>query len=303
VKLLVAVLVLVACGDPAAEAPDAAITYDSGPQYPPPRTDVVPSVGSDGSIDIATWNIENFPKAGNTAEHVANLIASLDLDLVALQEIEDTDAFNELVARLPEHGGVLSTHTYGNGTYQKLGFLYRRELLSVTGQKLLLTSYGYNLPRPPLQITVTVDSAGVDFTVIVVHLKAGFDTEDRERREAATVLLEDHVADQVAGAGDSDVIVLGDFNEIVTSAGGRAVLSPWLDAPSAYEVHTEDLANGGGFTFVPSQVILDHVVTTASLDDELAGGAVIIPRLDVQFLGYEQSVSDHLPVVVSMPAP
>src|SRR5690606_42157527 len=88
--------------------------------YEPPRTDLVAPVGSGATVDIATWNIENFPADESTPSLVADLVASLDLDLIAVQEITSVVAFNELVARLPDHGGLLSSHTYGDDTYQKV---------------------------------------------------------------------------------------------------------------------------------------------------------------------------------------
>jgi endonuclease/exonuclease/phosphatase family metal-dependent hydrolase len=297
VRLAVGALVLLACGDGGAGAPDAAPAPDAGADYPPPRTDVVPRVGTDGALDVATWNVENFPRTPVTAERMADLIASLDLDLVAMQEIEDVAAFEELVARLPAHEGVLSPHTYGDGTYQKLAFVYRADVLAVSDARLLLTSYGYDLPRPPLQVTVAVTGADLELTAIAVHLKAGFAAEDRARREAAVALLEDEVA---AGA-DPDAVVLGDFNEVLTTADGRAVMAPWLDAPARYSVLTEALATAGTTSFLPSGAMLDHAVATASLSDELAGGATVVPRLNEQYVGYTDTVSDHLPVVVSMP--
>jgi hypothetical protein len=68
-----------------------------------PSDDLVDPIGSDDAIDIAAWNIENFPANGNTPALVADLITSLDLDLVAVEEIADVDAFDELVELLPDH--------------------------------------------------------------------------------------------------------------------------------------------------------------------------------------------------------
>src|SRR5262245_47611002 len=42
--------------------PDAA---DSWP-YPPPRSGVVPPIGGPDTLEIATWNIENFPASAAT---------------------------------------------------------------------------------------------------------------------------------------------------------------------------------------------------------------------------------------------
>ena len=96
-----------------------------GITYPTPLTDVVNRVGGPNTIDVATWNLENFPMTSQTPEQVANIIASLDLDLLGVQEISDVDAFEELLARLPYHDGFLSSHTYVDGAYQKVGFIWR----------------------------------------------------------------------------------------------------------------------------------------------------------------------------------
>ena len=71
------VLALVGCrqGGDGGEAPDAggheeADAGDTG--YPPPRDDLVAPVGTAGSLDIATWNIENFP-AGKLGDKTLTL--------------------------------------------------------------------------------------------------------------------------------------------------------------------------------------------------------------------------------------
>lgn len=272
--------------------------------YPAPRDDLVPSVGTPGAVDIATWNIENFPKDIATPRLTADLIESMDLDLVVMQEVEDIDGFNQLVARLPDRDSVLSTHTYGNGTYQKIGFIYRTDSITLSDERLLFTSNGYEFPRPPIQVTVTVDDGVhpvVDFLLIGVHLKAGLDFEDRERREAAVVALEGYVRNQVETGDEDEIIIAGDFNEVLTTSAGQAVMSPWLDAPDSYDMRTSDLATAGEVSFIPSFVILDHLVTTAGLSAEIGAGQTVIPHLHQEMPGYEVDISDHLPVVLSIP--
>ena len=272
--------------------------------YPAPNDHLVPAVGRADSVDIATWNIENFPKQSFTPSVMADMITSLRLDLVAVQEIEDSTGFTELVERLDDHDAVLSTHTYGTGEYQKIGLIYNTNILAVTDAKLIFTSEGYNFPRPPLQATVTVDD-GVhpvfDFIVIAIHLKAGTDYEDRERRKDAMVLLENYVTQLVDGSSDDEVIVLGDFNEVLTDSQGLAVMAPWLVAADNYLIHTQPLADADGVSWLPGDMILDHAISTPALNAEFAGSSARIPDLDSQYNSYEPNVSDHLPVVISMP--
>ena len=115
------------------------------------------------------------------------------------------------------------------------------------------------------------------------------------------VILEAHVRQVVTGGSDTEVLVLGDFNEVLTTSAGQIVFAPMLNDPVLYDFHTDLLASSGEFSFIPSGAILDHIITTADLADELVGGSELIPRLDIQFNAYETGISDHLPVIISMP--
>lgn len=314
-SLVVAVLVYapLACApsslpDAGAPASDAGPTpdEDAGPVdtgYPPPRDDLVDRVGSDATLDIATWNIENFPALSETPSLVADLITSLDLDVIAVQEIRDAEAFEEVVQRLPKHKGALSPHTYGDGTYQKVGFLYREDLVTLTNVSTIFQGSGYELPRPPLQATLKVTGTDAELTLIAVHLKAGLGDEDIARRADSIEILAGHINSLVDGPADDEVLLLGDFNETVDNDFGREVLSPILD-DDTFRFQTETLAAQGTATYLPAQVMLDHMVTTRALDDELAGATgPTVPDLEGQVPGYRDDVSDHLPVIISLPMP
>lgn len=264
---------------------------------------LVDPIGTDDAIDIAAWNIENFPANGNTPELVADLITSLGIDLVAVEEIANVEAFDELLELLPDHEGLLSFHEYSPGNFQKVGYVYRADLMEVDPDRLLFEDDTFQFPRPPFQVTVTVtDAVGgpTEFVAIVLHLKAGLAAEDRERRRLAMITLEAHVRGLV-DAGSDRVVILGDYNEVLTTTAGREVFAPFLGAPDLYTVQTDDLAQTGAFSFVPSQVMLDHVVTTTAVDQALDATPAVIPRLDLEISDYENRVSDHLPVAISLP--
>ena len=108
------------------DTPDA----DPDHPFPAPRTDLLPAVGSEATLEIATWNIQNFPAKPSTPESVADVIASLNVDIVVTEEIADEDAWNELLQRLRDYDGILSTHQYAPGDYQKIGVIYRRSLVT-----------------------------------------------------------------------------------------------------------------------------------------------------------------------------
>jgi endonuclease/exonuclease/phosphatase family metal-dependent hydrolase len=289
---------------------DDAGPVDSG--YPPPATDVTAAIGTDATLDIGTWNVKNFP-CGNSSETstcrpgaedtpalAADVIASLDLDLVALQEVADEEAFYELADRLPEHVGILSGHTYSDGSYQKIGYLYRATVLSAGAPGELFRTDN-NFPRPALQVPFTWTGGDSPFTflAISVHLKAGEGTLDSDRRKAAISRMEAHARNLVDGAGEDNIIFLGDFNENIRTSTGLQNFAPFLDA-TRYDVRTRANADAREFSFIPSGVVLDHIVTTSALKAAAGSGPAVIPRLDTDIEGYRGRLSDHLLVGVSL---
>src|SRR3954464_7479758 len=90
------VTLIAACGGGGGGSPDApAIDADVA------RDDLVPAVGTATTLDIACWNLREFPAMPTTPRVVGDLIASLALDIVAVEEIADRAAFESIVARLP----------------------------------------------------------------------------------------------------------------------------------------------------------------------------------------------------------
>jgi endonuclease/exonuclease/phosphatase family metal-dependent hydrolase len=280
---------------------------DAGPDadplmpYPPPRSDLVPPVGSESTLELATWNIENFPASLSlTPSIVADVITSLDLDVIVVEEIASDAAWDELLLRLREHDGILSTHQYTPDSYQKIGIIYRSSLVTAGPPSLLFTTDESSFPRPPLSVTITVDDATIE--VIGVHLKAGREFQDAQRRTDAVVALDARLRTQVDGGGEAEIVLLGDYNERVLSESDRAVLAPLLTAPDRYTVRTEPLALSGGTSFLGfGGTFIDHITTTAALDARWSTARVEVPPLHVTVPSYQAIVSDHLPVVLIAP--
>jgi hypothetical protein len=285
-----------------------------GEDYPEPRSDVAVPVGEDGTLEIMAWNLKNFPcgnsanstvcrsSAGSTPELVADILYSLRVDLVCVEEVDDIDAFQELVDRLPHHEGVLSSHTYGDGTYQKIGFLYDTRVLALNDDKLIFDG-NFDFPRPPMEgaFTYTGGDTDIDLVAIGVHLKAGGAPEDHDRRLGAVDSLESYVRGKVDGSGADAVFVLGDFNDTVTDSSGRAVFAPFLDG-ARYVVRTEDDAQDGGESFLFSGAVIDHIVSTIEVEDAFSVVTDAIVPLDAEVDDYEDRVSDHLPVLTKLQA-
>ena len=278
---------------------DAAGTDPEFP-YPPPRTNVVAPLGSEATLEIATWNIENFPANSATASVVADVITSLDLDVIVVEEIASEEAWKELLLRLRDHDGLLSEHRYTPTDYQKIGVIYRKSLVTVGTPELLFVQDDFTFPRPPFALNVTIDGAPIE--LIGVHLKAGVQFEDAARRRDAVVALDGFLRNQVDTGGEAEVVLLGDYNERVIEVDDRAVLAPLLTAPDRYTMRTEPMAVAGGVSFLGfGGTMIDHITTTAALDARWTTARIEVPRIDSALLGYRDQVSDHLPVVLIAP--
>ena len=181
------------------------------------------------------------------------------MDLYGLVEVVSPDAFNRLLADLPDYRGVLASDSFAvtqpascdssgfNPCYtlgeQKPALLYRSKVATVKSAQLILTSPTYSndlAGRPPLRVDLTVNVGGfrTELVVIVLHLKAYADTTSYQRRANAARDLKQYLDANLAG---QKAIVVGDWNDDVNqsivSSNGSALASPFLtfvDDPDSF---------------------------------------------------------------------
>ena len=66
------------------------------------------SFGTPETFDIMTWNIEQFPKNGQTTvNYVSDIIQNLEMDIIAIQEVDNINYFDQMVAGLSLYEGYL----------------------------------------------------------------------------------------------------------------------------------------------------------------------------------------------------
>ncbi len=259
------------------------------------------AVGSDSTIDIITWNIENFPKDGqNTIDEVAQIVSDLDVDAIAVQEIADTNAFNNLLAQLPGWDARLSPHEYSGGDYQKVGLLYNTNVVTVNGYQLLFEDDGYAFPRPAMELDVIISEGThtFDFKMIVVHLKAYEGEENEARRRAAIDSLKNYIDSQVAQNEEKDYILTGDFNDHLEDPPEDNVFTVMLDDTAHYEFLSEPLVGFyGTYIGYNEPDLIDHTIITDDARSEYGdNGYTEALYLDYQNSDYEATVSDHRPL-------
>lgn len=167
--------------------------------------------GEDKSLEVVTWNIQNFPKGGQfTVDQVTKNIRQMGMDLLAIQEISHPEKFDAMLRTLKNYKG-----TYGNNQYIRLGFIYNtQELIPIGKPHQIYTDMGREFPRSPLVMSFKHKRSGLEFTAINIHLKCCGKPEYVERRKDAMKILKTHI-DKIYAK--KNVVILGDFNQHLTT--------------------------------------------------------------------------------------
>ena len=104
--------------------------------------------GTPESLDIATWNIEWFPKNGSaTIDRVKAIVQNLEIDLWAIQEIDDTTVFKGMMDDLEDYEYILMDGWFGG-----LVYVYNSSDIEVLDAFEIYTESPFwsPLPRSPL---------------------------------------------------------------------------------------------------------------------------------------------------------
>ena len=299
---------------------------DSPPAIPGP---------GEGQIRVATWNIRFFPEPpsdegpGTDVRRTGEILAGLDADLIAVQEIADPAVLEELLAGVNAELAAQATSTGGtrvrhyvsrladSGGHggQFVGFVYDTLALELTGVRTLWSLQMTPDLRPALYGWARSRRGGLDFQVVTVHNDSGTDDRDYQNR----LRFLDSLDDELAGrwAADADIIVLGDLNTMGREAGeGLPRISAdaeiaGLDRRLA-EMDLRRVQSDPSCTeyYRGRGTRLDHVlVSTRSalgatdLEASVFGycGENECRRLDARRMPYDYArVSDHCPVVVDL---
>lgn len=271
------------------------------------------------TFNVANWNIEWFgdPNNGPTDDvtqlnNVHAVIADAGMDFWGLAELVDATEFNALKQKLPGYDGFMANDsrvTYGANYYsvgeQKVGVLFRSDVVSVLKAEVILTAYAFEefAGRPPLRVDLRVTRGGtsVDVVAIVLHMKAFSDSTSYQRRKDAALRLKEYLDTYLP---DARVLVLGDWNDDVDvsitkdSTTGSYLSSPYqnfLDDSASYTFVTRPLSLAGQRSTVSNSQFIDHQLASNELLASYESNSTRI--LTPSIYQYGNSTSDHYPVL------
>lgn len=261
--------------------------------------------GSETTFEILTWNVQNFPrKNGDTIASLAKALRALQIDVIALQEIESSNAFNTLIDSLKNYQGFRANSAYYD---INLAILYNTKYVTCDSIYEIYTHEYDAFPRKPL--VLHCQWQGAPLIIINNHYKCCGDgvidqnNEDDEeyRRYLASELLTTYVQKYFT---DDNVIIVGDFNDEVTDNQNSNVFQPFIDQATSFRIADMSIANGSStlwsYPTWPSH--LDHIIISNELFDEFTESNTLIQTLliDHYFSSgwneYALTISDHRPV-------
>lgn len=259
--------------------------------------------GTDTTLDIVTWNIEWFPKEGETTiQYVKEIIQAMEADVIAIQEIDQYNDFNEMIDEMDEWDGFTVMSEYLN-----LAYIYNPEFVQINNYYQILPGNDRELPRKPLILEIKFNNE--DYVLINNHLKCCGDGimdpddpwDEETRRYDACVLLDEYIRENF---DNQNVILLGDLNDLLTDDEPNNVFQVFLNDPFSYKFTDMAIAEGpsADWSYPSWPSHLDHIMITNELFDDFGDpeSEVMTIRIDDYlengFWEYESYVSDHRPV-------
>ena len=258
---------------------------------------------TESTLEVVTWNIEHFPKdLATTVEYAADIMRGVNADIYALQEIESSSYFEDIIEILNNNDpiNIWEGHRASSASYSvNLAYIYKSNLIQVNSIYEIYTDDWYAFPRDPLVMEFAYN--GNDIILINNHLKAGGGADNEARRLDACQKLDIYISDNFP---DNEVILLGDLNDDITESERLNVFWSFINEPMEYSFSDMEIAEGSSvywsYPSWPSH--LDHILITNELFDEF-----ILEDSDVQTLcvddildggwsEFDDRVSDHRPV-------
>ncbi len=270
--------------------------------------------GTDKTLDIATWNIERFPKRGDTTiVYVAKCIKAMDVDLIGMQEIKGKKAFLNLIKELNKIDKKNKWKGYRAKSDKRwhvnLAFIYKANVIHVNKIYELFKrkdeKYRYIFPRYPLVIDFNYH--GERFVVINNHLKARSGEKNRNRRRKALSKLHAWVMKNLP---NENVIILGDMNDQLVDLPSTNVFTVFLKDKkdfsfADYKIAADSTADWS-YPYWKYRGHIDHIIISNELYDDFSNknSAVKTIAIDKFMEGGDEAryqfITDHRPVAIRL---
>jgi len=267
--------------------------------------------GTNETLEIMTWNIQNFPKSEYTVDYATGIILAIDADVIGLQEIESDSAFVVLLKNLQKQNPKDKWNGFRANTNEwemNLAYLYKSCMINVDSIYQIYPDdekYHYPFPRKPLMLEFSCFDQ--KFFIINNHLKAMPGEKNMMRRKDACRLLDEYIDEFLS---EENVILLGDLNDQLTDPKEENAFTIFLEDKTNYyfadwEIAVDSTANWS-YPYWKYRSHLDHILISNELFDEfaIAGSEIKTITIDKFMEGEGDArykyITDHRPVVLKL---
>ena len=255
------------------------------------------------SLHIMTWNIEWFPKnEEHTVAYVTTIIEQLDLDVLAIQELDDRAVFDEMLESLPGYTGY-----YESQWFAGLAYIYKTETVDIQNIFEIYTTSPYWSAFPRSPMVLDMYAGNERYVFINNHFKCCGDgrldmedpyDEERRRYDGMNLLIA-YIDQELT---NEKVIILGDLNDNIADPEPHNIFQTPLNNPEHYRFVDMALATSDptewSFPSWPSH--LDHILVSNEVFPQLEESVVYTLKIDEHLRGgwyeYDSKISDHRPV-------
>ena len=269
------------------------------------------TIGEEQTLEVMTWNIQNFPKSEYTVDYAVGIISAIDADVIGLQEMESDSAFAVLLSNLQKQNPEDKWNGFRANTNEwemNLAYLYKSSLINVDSIYQIYPDdeeYPQPFPRKPL----ILEFSYFDQKLFVInnHLKAMPGEKNVVRRKEACKLLDEYIEKFLP---EENVILLGDLNDQLTDEVEENVFTTFLDKPEEYKFVDLELSKNDSadwsYPYWKYRGHIDHILISNELYDEFENSDSFIKVITIdKFMeGGEDSrykyITDHRPVVIRL---
>ncbi|MET0283259.1 MAG: endonuclease/exonuclease/phosphatase family protein, partial [Polyangiales bacterium] len=190
------------------------------------------------TLAVTTWNVENFATASSSfdakLDHLTTILRSLQPDVLALQDVRDEQAADQLALKLDFAAAVVGLP---DARGSRVALLLRQEPREVH----YLENQADGVTRAPLR--VVIEHGGQRLHVITAHLDSklatvigGRDLAETEHERARAVslanerrnrelfLLREHITELLAA--EEATLLLADLNDVAEAATTQLLYGP-----------------------------------------------------------------------------
>lgn len=253
------------------------------------------------TVCIGTFNLEwlgdgigdKKPRSSANYEKFAEIIANSGMEVIGIQEVENSSAIKKIMKYLPDYKFILGNQ----GALQNVGLIYKNTIQVESFEEYT-----------PLKVEPELTRAGFigkckkgnfDWMIMVVHLKSTSrydDTPEKRQlsfdlRKAQAEVLSDWMDSLIDNSDERDIFIVGDFN----------------DNPRREDLVIAPLSMNTNAVFLTWDMqscknkmwdMIDHIVITKSIKNRYLEGSVHAYNFFSTLTDKAaEGISDHCPVM------